>query len=77
MERNAAYHGVDAEDAKVKRSHDLNDLIVRWYQLDQHHVAFAHTPLFKSPIEIYLKQNDDAKRSCLRSIDTVLTGYRI
>lgn len=77
MERNAAYHGVDAEDAKVKRSDDLNDLIVRSYQLDRHHVAFAHTPLFKSPIETYLKQNDDAKRSWLRSIDAVLTGYRI
>lgn len=74
MERNAAYHGVDAQDAKVKRS---DDLIVRSYQLDQHHVAFAHTPLFKSPIETYLKQNDDAKRSWLRSIDAVLTGYRI
>ena len=71
----AAYHGVDAEDAKVKRSDDLNDLIVRAYQLDQHHVAFAHTPLLKSPIETHLKQHDDAKQSWLRSLDTVLTGY--
>ena len=40
MKRNSAYHGVDDDEARLKRSDDLNDLIVRSYQLDRHHVQF-------------------------------------
>ena len=77
MERNSAYHGVDDDEARLKRSDDLNDLIVRSYQLDRHHVALAHTQLFTPPMTSTLNQHDDAKRSWLRSVDAALTGYRI
>jgi hypothetical protein len=49
MERNTAYHGVDDDKARLKRSDDLSNLIVHSYQLDRHHMALAHTQLFKPP----------------------------
>jgi hypothetical protein len=56
QERNFAYHGVDDAELHIKRADDLNDLIVRSFQLDSKHVAFHPTPLFKKPIETILEQ---------------------
>jgi len=77
MERNEAYHGADDQETQLKRSDDLNDLIVRSYQLDRHHQAVSHTPLYKRPIEYILSQPAESRRSWLRSVDAALTGYRI
>ena len=71
MEGNSAYHGVDDDEARIKQSDDLNNLIVQSYQLDCYHVALAHTPLSKLPMASTLNQNDDAKQSWLRSVDAV------
>jgi hypothetical protein len=70
-------HRVDNAELHIKRTDDLNDLIVRSFQLDSKHVAFQPTPLFKKPIETILEQPDDSKRAWLRSVDAVLTGYRL
>ena len=77
MERNDAYHGADDQETQLKRSDDLNDLIVCSYQLDRHHQAVSHTPLYKRPIEYILSQPAESRRSWLRSVDAALTGYRI
>ena len=76
-ERNEAYHGADEHESRLKRSDDLNDLIVRSYSLDQYHPAVAYTHLFKKSLEDILKTSDESRRSWLRSVDAALTGYRI
>jgi hypothetical protein len=77
MERNDAYHGADDQETQLKRSDDLNDLIVRSYQLDCHHQAVSRTPLYKRPIEYILSQPAKSRQSWLRSVDAALTGYCI
>jgi hypothetical protein len=75
MERNDTHHGADNQETQLKRSDDLNDLIVCSFQLDRHHPAVSHTPLYKRPIESILSQPDKSRRSWLRSVDAALTGY--
>ena len=54
MERNDAYHGADDQETQLKRSDDLNDLIVRSYQLDRHHQAVTHThPFINNQLSLY------------------------
>ena len=61
MERNDAYHGADNQETQLKRSDDLNDVIVRSFQLDRHHQAVSHTPQNKQPIESILSQPDESR----------------
>jgi hypothetical protein len=77
-ERNEAYHGLDEHESRLKRSDDLNDLIVGSYSLDRYHPAVASTThLYKKSLEDILKTSDESRRSWLSSIDADLTGYRI
>ena len=72
-----AYHGVDEHESRLKRSNDLNDLIVRLYSLDRYHPAVAYTHLYRKSLEDILKTSDQSRRSWLCSVDAALTGYCI
>jgi hypothetical protein len=72
QERNFAYHGVDNAESHIKCTDDLNDLIVRSFQLDSTHVAFQPTPLLKKPIETILEQPGNSKRAWLRWMQSSL-----
>jgi hypothetical protein len=76
-ERNEAYHGVHEHESRLKRSDDLNDLIVRSYSLDRYHPAVSSTHLYRKSLEDILKTSDESRQSWLRSVDAALTGYRI
>jgi hypothetical protein len=77
QEHNEAYHSADEHESRVKRSDDLNDLVVCSYSLDRYHPAVASTHLYRKSLEDILKTSDESRRSWLRSVDAALTGYRL
>jgi hypothetical protein len=62
LERNEAYHGADKQETRLKRSNDLNDLIVQSYMLDRHHPAVTKTHLYRKTMEALLQQQPEESR---------------